>query len=142
MLGGSQNNEGRVQVYYNGRWGSVCNHQWDFYDARVACRQLGFVDVLITITDNRYGDREQEEDEVLDYVQCSGNEPGLQFCDNNGFGNQDCSVSEMAGVVCTGKITYYYSTNHLHYECNTSTCIGMGICSGLGICPNLSYICG
>ena len=72
--------EGRLEIFYNGAWGTICDDYWTKDDADVACRALGFV---ASVEDfNRYrtayfapGTEEQEI--VLDDLNCNGDESGL-----------------------------------------------------------------
>lgn len=41
-MDGSHSKEGRLEIFYSGIWGSVCNDDFGQPDATVACRQLGF----------------------------------------------------------------------------------------------------
>ena len=41
LVGGANNYEGRVEVFVNGTWGTVCQDHFRGEEAVVACRQLG-----------------------------------------------------------------------------------------------------
>ena len=42
LIGGSHNQEGIVEISFNGRWGMVCNGGFQLIDAQATCQGLGF----------------------------------------------------------------------------------------------------
>ncbi|NXJ17032.1 SCAR5 protein, partial [Dicrurus megarhynchus] len=42
LVNGSGPHEGRLEIFHESRWGSVCDDGWDARDGDVACRMLGF----------------------------------------------------------------------------------------------------
>ena len=103
LVGGGSPNEGRVEVYYRGIWGTVCNDGWDEQDANVVCRQLGFRSSEIT----DFGLAAKNEI-MLDNIMCSNNNTVLAGCGHYGVGIRvGCdyhSYYTVAAVKCYGKI--------------------------------------
>ena len=101
LSGGRNDSEGRVEISYNGEWGTVCDDFWDLDNARVVCRQLGFRTALGAPARAKFG---QGIGRIwLDNVHCHGTENSIDECDHNGWGENNCGHTEDAGVVCAGE---------------------------------------
>lgn len=60
LVNGNSENEGKVEVLYNGTWGSVCGNDWDIDDANVVCKMLGYARALNTPDGNIFGQSSSE----------------------------------------------------------------------------------
>ncbi|RDD36431.1 Deleted in malignant brain tumors 1 protein, partial [Trichoplax sp. H2] len=96
LVSGSSYASGRLEVYHDGVWGTVCDDGFGYVDALVVCRQLGFINAQNL--GNHYQDGTGQI--WLDDVQCSGTELFLTSCLHNGWGNHDCRHYEDIGVTC------------------------------------------
>ncbi|KAI8515752.1 Mucin-4 [Branchiostoma belcheri] len=86
LVGGSEVHEGRLEVFHDGEWGTVCDDGFDRRDGNVACRQLGFsgVEKYDVYAFDTYG-KMVSAPIILDDLQCTGNESRLQNCTHNGL---------------------------------------------------------
>ncbi|KAM5141243.1 neurotrypsin-like [Mantella aurantiaca] len=98
LVGGKDHFEGRVEVFFNGRWGTICDDRWDDKDAEVICRQLGFRGKPKSWVWAHYGPGSGPI--LLDEVECLGNETSLDLCRKNEWEHHNCDHIEDAGVSC------------------------------------------
>nr|XP_054765121.1 deleted in malignant brain tumors 1 protein-like [Lytechinus pictus] len=98
-LAGGSNKKGRVEVFYNGSWGTICDDDWDLRDARVVCRMLGFDGALEAPRSARFGQGSGRV--LLTWVGCDGTEDNLADCIHRGVGDWSyCDHDRDAGVIC------------------------------------------
>lgn len=86
-------------VVCSGQWGTVCDDLWDENDARVVCNELGHPTGSAS-AESRAHFGEGSGPIWMDNVMCTGYESSLQYCSFPGYGLNDCSHQEDAGVIC------------------------------------------
>ncbi|CAM4564149.1 unnamed protein product [Leuciscus chuanchicus] len=108
LSGGLGRCSGRLEVYHNAVWGSVCADLWDISDAQVVCRQLGCGAALRADGNSVFGAGEGVV--WLNRVECRGNEIHLWDCPRSLKNHTDCSHKEHAGLTCANLTDLSVST--------------------------------
>ena len=95
--------EGIVEVFHNGEWGTVCNRNWNYHTAFVACRTAGFNSAVRAVLNASYFGGGVGPIQ-LDNVQCTGSEATLWDCRHSSWRTIDSSCQNHArdaAVICS-----------------------------------------
>ncbi|EDO32524.1 predicted protein [Nematostella vectensis] len=99
LVNGSDYLEGRVEVFYNGEWGTVCDDSWDSKETTVVCRQLNLGEPAL----KPLGTIAKGTGRIwLDDMWCIGGETSLQQCRHRKWGETNCNHNEDVAIRCKG----------------------------------------
>jgi hypothetical protein len=110
---GSTSSQGRVEVFYNNEWGTVCNDRFYNNGANIVCEMLGFARSGSVASKEQYGAGTGRI--LLDDVKCAGTESSIFDCPHRPWGDSNCGNDEDVGVKCKG-IVYHFKI----HICNTA----------------------
>ncbi|XP_041455031.1 neurotrypsin-like [Lytechinus variegatus] len=129
LVDGPSDKVGRLEVYHDHQWGTVCDDGWDALDTQVVCQQLGFTKngAYFMAADHGYGTYGESRAILLDTVECIGDEERLEYCVHNGWGVHDCQHSEDIGIEC--------------YVKGSGPSVGVMVGIGVGCLAGVLFLC-
>ena len=102
LVGGDSLLEGRVELFFLGHWGTVCDYDWDLRDATVVCHQLGYLRAVKAPRSAAFGAGSGPSWHWS--MRCVGTERNLTECNNfNSYFGRTCPHSQDARVVCSSE---------------------------------------
>lgn len=97
LADGETSYEGRVEIQYNNKWGTICGNVWSQENADVVCKTLGFENKSIVFKKS-FG---QGKGPIwLADVRCFGEETSIAECCHREWGINNCGHNQDVGVVC------------------------------------------
>ncbi|XP_078572159.1 MAM and LDL-receptor class A domain-containing protein 2-like isoform X1 [Branchiostoma floridae x Branchiostoma japonicum] len=120
LVDGARFDEGRVEIYYNHRWGTICNIGWTQTSADVVCAQLGYKASVWT------GSRYPAPDStpiLLDDVTCdSRNKSRITECRTKPWENWSplCNHARDVSVGCVGQ---WHQCRPDQFVCDNAVCL-------------------
>ncbi|XP_061599808.1 neurotrypsin isoform X3 [Cololabis saira] len=104
LVGGSGSHEGRLEIFYRGQWGTVCDDGWTNTNTLVVCRQLGYRVGETLLSEGPlfpvpFGSGSRPI--LLDDVSCTGKEPSLMLCNKREWLRHDCTHREDVNIACS-----------------------------------------
>uniref|UniRef100_A0A8C2UVM9 DMBT1-like protein n=1 Tax=Chinchilla lanigera TaxID=34839 RepID=A0A8C2UVM9_CHILA len=105
LVGTNERCAGRVELFYQEVWGTVCDDLWDLPQANIICRQLGCGWAISAPGEAHFGEGSGKI--LLDDVRCRGDEQYLEECSHIGWFSHNCGHGEDASVICSGHVSLH-----------------------------------
>ena len=116
LVNGSSHCSGRVEVYHEGEWGTVCGTDWEELYTAVVCKVLGCGDAVDTMQYAYFGEGTGRV--LLAEVACGGWETSLKACPHKVLGKHTCQPRNSVGIICSGKmlaVVFNYVNNSFQF---------------------------
>ena len=100
LANGPSQYEGRLEVFVDGQWGTVCNEMWSLKDAGVVCRQLGMAHAPEDFMSGllHYGPGTGAI--LMSNVECDDWDWDLAHCSHDRVTEHTCTHLQDVGVKC------------------------------------------
>ncbi|XP_042201247.1 deleted in malignant brain tumors 1 protein-like [Callorhinchus milii] len=109
LVNGGSPCAGRVEVYHDGKWGTVRDYGWDTLDEAVVCKELSCGAALSAPGGAHFG---EGSDPIVTWnVRCRGNESALRDCPSQTWSHYSwsdyawLSQAHDVGVICSGNVS-------------------------------------
>ncbi|KAM4598339.1 scavenger receptor cysteine-rich domain-containing protein DMBT1-like [Polymixia lowei] len=101
LVNGASRCSGRVEIYHDNDWGTICHDDWDMNDGDAVCRQLDCGKAVAVKQAGYFG---MGTGRMWGEPGCSGNESSLTQCPNKGKSPYRCTHHQDAGLICSGNV--------------------------------------
>lgn len=100
IMGGANPDEGLLEVFNHGTWGTVCDDFFNEFAAQAACSAMGYdIGHVKEDSDNHIQGR-QEQPIWIDNMYCGEGAASLNECMQNRIGDDYCGHHEDVNIVC------------------------------------------
>ena len=106
LVDGKTENEGRLEIYHDGKWGTIVDDYWTDVESDVACRQLGYdagsVGNSGRFLESHFRKAASDVPIWLDDMNCTGDENRLVNCEHPPWGEHNArgDHKEDVGLRC------------------------------------------
>lgn len=91
--------EGRLEIFYDGHWGTVCSNNFDQTAADLACQQLGFIEAFNFKTSTSFNFGEGSGPIAITGVECTLQDRALSHCTE--VPSENCTHAQDIALICT-----------------------------------------